>query len=120
MARVKRGFKGRRAHKKWIKLAKGAHGRRKNVFKAALETAMRALEYAYRHRRTKKRDYRALWIQRINAAARLHGLSYSRLMNGLKLATIDIDRKMLADIAMHDEAAFGELANKAKAALGIA
>jgi large subunit ribosomal protein L20 len=115
MARVKRGFKGRRAHKKWIKLAKGAHGRRKNVFKAALETAMRALEYAYRHRRTKKRDYRALWIQRINAATRLHGLTYSRFVAALKAKKVGLDRKVLAEIAVVDPGAFQRIVEAVRA-----
>ena len=120
MARVKRGVTAGRRHKKVLGKAKGYYNARRKVFRAAKQAVIKAGQYAYKGRRLKKRDFRALWIQRINAAARLHGLSYSRLMNGLKLATIDIDRKMLADIAVHDDAAFGELATKAKAALGIA
>ncbi|MFM7625010.1 MAG: 50S ribosomal protein L20 [Gammaproteobacteria bacterium] len=120
MARVKRGVTAGRRHKKVLGKAKGYYNARRKVFRAAKQAVIKAGQYAYKGRRLKKRDFRALWIQRINAAARLHGLSYSRLMNGLKLATIDIDRKMLADIAMHDDGAFGELATKAKAALGIA
>ena len=117
MARVKRGFKGRRAHKKWIKLAKGANGRRKNVFKAALEVAMRGLEYGYNDRKLKKREYRSLWIVRINAAARMCGMSYSRLINGLTKAGIKIDRKVLADLAVHDMGAFKAVADVAKSKL---
>jgi len=102
MARVKRGVKGRRAHKKWIKLAKGNSARRRNVFKIALETVMKGLGYAYNDRKLKKRDYRALWIQRINAAVRLHGWTYSKFVAGLKKNGIELDRKILADIAIAD------------------
>jgi large subunit ribosomal protein L20 len=111
MARVKRGFKGRRAHKKWIKLAKGANGRRKNVFKAALEVAMRGLEYGYNDRKLKKREYRSLWIQRINAAVRTSGQTYSRFVHGLKKKNVALDRKVLADIAIHDPDAMKKIVN---------
>ena len=120
MARVKRGVTAGRRHKKVLGKAKGYYNARRKVFRAAKQAVIKAGQYAYKGRRLKKRDFRALWIQRINAAARGHGLSYSRMMNGLKLASVEIDRKMLADIAVHDAAAFGELATKAKAALGIA
>ena len=120
MPRVKRGVTARAAHKKVLNAAKGFRGRRKNVFRIANEAVMRAGQYAYRDRRNKKRDFRALWITRINAAARLHGLSYSVLINGLLKAEVEIDRKMLADLAVHDAAAFGAIAAQAKAALGIA
>ena len=120
MARVKRGVTASRRHKKVLGKAKGYYNARRKVYRAAKQAVIKAGQYAYKGRRLKKRDFRALWIQRINAAAREHGLSYSRMISGLKVAAIDIDRKMLADIAMHDEAAFGELANTAKAALGIA
>lgn len=106
MARVKRGFKSRRSHKKWIKLAKGANGRRKNIFKAAVETAMRSLLYAFNDRKLNKRDFRRLWIVRINAAVRPHGLSYSRFVSALKAKKVDIDRKVLADIAVNDPDGF--------------
>ena len=114
MARVTRGFKGRRRHKKWLKLAKGAHGRRKNIYKAAKATAEKGLQHAYVARKLKKRNYRALWIQRINAAAREHGMSYSTFMHGLKKSEVDLDRKALADIATSDPKAWGELVTLAK------
>ncbi len=117
MARVKRGVTAGRRHKKVLGKAKGYYNARRKVFRAAKQAVIKAGQYAYVGRRLKKRDYRALWIQRINAAARLYELSYSRLMNGLKLALVEIDRKMLADIAMNDPAAFGKLVEKAKAAL---
>ena len=120
MARVKRGVTAGRRHKKVLGKAKGYYNARRKVYRAAKQTVIKAGQYAYKGRRLKKRDFRALWIQRINAAARGFGLSYSRLMNGLKLANVEVDRKMLADIAVHDAAAFGALATKAKAALGIA
>ena len=120
MARVKRGVTAGRRHKKVLGKAKGYYNARSKVFRAAKQAVIKAGQYAYAGRRLKKRDFRALWIQRINAAARGFGLSYSRLMNGLKLANVEVDRKMLADIAVHDAAAFGALATKAKAALGIA
>jgi large subunit ribosomal protein L20 len=117
MARVKRGVTAGRRHKKVLNKAKGYYNARSKVFRAAKQAVIKAGQYAYRGRRLKKRDFRALWIQRINAAARLYELSYSRLINGLKIAAIEIDRKMLADIAVNDPAAFGKLAEQAKAAL---
>src|SRR5678815_1881398 len=106
MPRVKRGVTARAAHKKVIARAKGFRGRRNNVFRVANEAVMRAGQYAYRDRRNKKRDFRSLWITRINAAVREHGLSYSVFMNGLKKAAITVDRKVLADIAVMDKPAF--------------
>ena len=120
MPRVKSNVVRLKRKKQILKHAKGAFGGRSKLWKAAKETVERGWRYAYRDRKNKKRDFRRLWIQRINAAAREVGLSYSRMMNGLKLANIEIDRKMLADIAVHDAAAFGALATKVKAALGIA
>ncbi len=117
MARVKRGVTARARHKKVISQAKGYRERRKNVFRVATQAVTKAGQYAYRDRRQKKRQFRSLWIIRINAAAREHGLSYSRLINGLNLAAIEIDRKVLADIAVHDKTAFAQLANQAKARL---
>src|SRR5690348_13150095 len=117
MARVKRGVTAHARHKKIIKQAKGYYGRRKNVFRAAVQAVEKAAQYAYRDRRQKKRNFRALWIVRINAAAREHGLSYSVFMNGLKRSAIEIDRKVLSDIAIHDRAGFAELVNQAKASL---
>jgi large subunit ribosomal protein L20 len=117
MPRVKRGVIARAAHKKVIAAAKGFRGRRKNVFRIANEAVMRAGQYAYRDRRNKKRDFRALWITRINAAAREHGLSYSVFMNGLKKAEIEVDRKVLADIAVLDKPAFAKFVERARASL---
>jgi len=117
MARVKRGVVARRRHKKIISRAKGYYNARRKVFRAAKQAVIKAGQYAYIGRKQKKRQFRALWIVRINAAARQFGLSYSRLMNGLKKASITVDRKVLADIAVHDIAAFGALAEKAKGAL---
>jgi len=117
MARVKRGVVAGRRHKKILKKAKGYFNARRKVFRAAKQAVIKAGQYAYRDRRQKKREFRALWIARINAAARVHGLSYSRLVNGLGKAGIEIDRKILADIAVHDAPAFGAIAEKAKAAL---
>jgi large subunit ribosomal protein L20 len=117
MARVKRGVIARRRHKKVLGKAKGYYGARRKTFKVANQAVIKAGQYAYRDRRVRKREFRALWIQRINAAARNNGLSYSRLMNGLKQAEIEIDRKVLADMAVHDEAGFAALAERAKAAL---
>jgi len=117
MARVKGGNVARRRRKKVLKLAKGYYSSKHTLFKTANEQVMRSLQYAYRDRRQRKRDFRKLWITRINAAARLNGLSYSRMMHGLKNAGIDINRKMLADLAVNDEKAFTELAKKAKAHL---
>ena len=117
MARVKRGVTQRARHKKVIKAAKGYVGRSGTTFRPALQRLEGALQYAYRDRRTKKREFRALWIQRINAGAREHGLTYSKLVAGLKKASIEIDRKVLANIAMTDPQGFGALVEKAKAAL---
>jgi large subunit ribosomal protein L20 len=117
MARVKRGVTARARHKKVIDQAAGFVGRNGNTFRAALERLEKGLQYAYRDRRNKKREFRALWIQRINAGAREHGLTYSNLIAGLKKASIEIDRKVLANIAMTDPAGFGALVEKAKAAL---
>lgn len=114
MARVKGGFVVRRRHKKVLKLAKGYFGSKHRIFKTANEQVMKSLLYAYRDRRTKKRDFRKLWIVRINAAARMNGLSYSKLMHGLKLADVNINRKMLADLAVNDLNAFNSLAAVAK------
>lgn len=114
MARAKRGVKGRRRHKKWLKLAKGNTGRRKNIYKAATETVQKGLGYAYRDRKIKKRDYRRLWIARINAGSRLHGLSYSRFIAGLKKHGVELDRKILADLAITDAEGFGKIVELAK------
>lgn len=114
MARVKGGFVVRRRHKKVLKLAKGYFGSKHRIFKTANEQVMKSLLYAYRDRRTKKRDFRRLWIVRINAAARMNGLSYSKMMHGLKLADVNINRKMLADLAVNDINAFNSLATVAK------
>src|SRR5881227_3748253 len=107
MPRVKRGVTARARHKKVLDQAKGFRGRRKNVFRIAKEAVMKAGQYAYRDRRNKKRDFRALWITRINAAARQHGLSYSQFMRGAKLAGVELDRKILADIAVREAVAAG-------------
>jgi large subunit ribosomal protein L20 len=117
MPRVKRGVTAHARHKKVLAKAKGFRGRRKNVFRVAKQAVMKAEQYAYRDRRVKKREFRALWIARINAGARQFGLSYSAFMNGLKKAAIEIDRKMLADLAVADKAAFAKLAEQAKARL---
>lgn len=117
MARVKTGPKRKNRHKKILKKAKGHYGRRKSTIRIGRQSAEKAGQYAYAHRRAKKRDFRSLWIMRINAAARAHGLKYSQLVNGLKLAGITLDRKVLADIALHDDAAFAAIAKKAQAAL---
>ncbi|VEF47361.1 50S ribosomal protein L20 [Bacillus freudenreichii] len=117
MPRVKGGTVTRRRRKKVLKLAKGYYGSKHTLFKTANQQVMKSYMYAYRDRRNKKRDFRKLWITRINAAARMNGLSYSRLMHGLKVAGIEVNRKMLADLAVADEKAFAELADKAKAAL---
>ncbi len=116
MPRVKRGFKARRRRKKILKMAKGYVGGRRRMFKVAKETVHRALVYAYRDRKQRKRDFRRLWIVRINAAARAHGMSYSRFIAGLKRAGVGLDRKVLADIAVHDPEAFAELARLAQQA----
>ena len=117
MPRVKRGVTARVRHKKVIAQAKGYQGRRKNVYRVAKQAVIRAGATAYRDRRQRKRQFRALWIARINAAARECGLSYSRLINGLSKAEISIDRKVLADIAVFDKAGFAEIAERAKASL---
>ena len=119
MPRVKRGVTARARHKKILALAKGFRGRRNNVFRVAKQAVMRAGQYAYRDRRNRKRVFRALWITRINAACRANDLTYSRFMAGIKMAQIDIDRKVLADLAVHDKAAFAAILAKAKAALGV-
>ena len=117
MPRVKGGFKSHRRHKKVLKMAKGYRGGRSKLYRSAVETVDRALNYAYRDRRVRKRDFRRLWIVRINAAARLHGLSYSRFIDGLTKAKVEVDRKILADIAVNDPGAFGKYADVASAAL---
>ena len=117
MPRVKRGVTAHRRHKKILKLAKGYYGARSRVFRVAKQAVIKAGQYAYRDRRQRKRQFRALWITRINAAARLNGLSYSRFVAGLKNAGIEIDRKVLADLAVHEQEAFGAIVEKAKAAL---
>ena len=115
--RVKRGVANRKKHNKVRKLTKGFRGSLSKVFRASNQAMMRALRYAYRHRRTKKRDFRRLWIQRINAAARISGISYSQLINGLKKANIEINRKVLADLAVNDAATFSRLVDSAKQSL---
>ena len=120
MARVKRGVTARRRHKKLLSRAKGYYNARRKVYRVAKQAVTKALQYAYIGRKLKKREYRSLWIVRINAAARMCGMSYSRLINGLTKAGIKIDRKVLADLAVFDKPAFAELANRAKTALGIA
>ena len=117
MARVKRGVVAKARHKKVLRQAKGYYGARSRTFKVAKQAVIKAGQYAYRDRRQRKRQFRALWIARINAAARLHGLSYSRLINGLKRADVQVDRKVLADIAVHDPEAFGAIAEAARDAL---
>ena len=117
MPRVKRGVTARARHKKVIDQAKGYRGRRKNVYRVAKQAVMKAGQYAYRDRRAKKREFRALWIVRINAAAREFGMTYSTLINGLKKSAVEVDRKVLADLAVHDKAAFGQIAEQAKAGL---
>jgi large subunit ribosomal protein L20 len=117
MARVKRGVIAKARHKKVLGKAKGYYGARSKLFKTAKQAVIKAGQYAYRDRRQRKRQFRALWITRINAAARLHGMSYSRLINGMSRAEMEVDRKVLADIAVHDPEAFGAIAAQAKAAL---
>lgn len=117
MARVKRGVVAKARHKKVLGKAKGYYGARSKLFKTAKQAVIKAGQYAYRDRRQRKRQFRALWITRINAAARMHGLSYSRLINGLNKAEIEVDRKVLADIAVRDPDAFGAIAEQAKSAL---
>jgi large subunit ribosomal protein L20 len=118
MARIKRGVTAKARHKAVLEQAKGYRGRSKNCFRIALRRVEKGLQYAYRDRRNRKRDFRALWIQRINAAARLEGLTYGRFMHGLKTAGIEIDRKVLADLAVRDQSGFTSLAKRAQAALG--
>lgn len=117
MARVKRGVTAHARHKKVLKLAKGYFGHKSKLFKVANQQVMKSLAYAYRDRKAKKRDFRKLWIARINAAARINGLSYSRFMNGLKKANINLDRKVLAEIAVSDAQGFANLCDLAKKAL---
>ena len=117
MPRVKRGVTAKARHKKILTLSKGYRGRRSNVYRIAKEAVMKAGQYQYRDRRVKKRDFRVLWIARINAAVRELGMSYSVFMNGLKKASIDIDRKVLADLAVNDKVAFAKIAEQAKASL---
>lgn len=117
MARVKRGVTTHKRRKKVLKMAKGYRGRSKNCMRVALQRVEKGLQYAYRDRKNKKREFRRLWIQRINAGARQNGLVYSQLINGLKLAGVELDRKILADIAVHDEKGFASLAEQAKSAL---
>tara|TARA_Y100000590_G_scaffold391993_1_gene469091 strand:+ start:33 stop:386 length:354 start_codon:yes stop_codon:yes gene_type:complete len=114
MARVSRGVTARAKHKKVIKKAKGYYGRRKNVFRVAVQSVEKAMQYSYRDRRNKKRDFRGLWIQRINAGARIYGLTYSKLIKGLKKYKIDLDRKVLADIAVNQPKTFKALVEKAQ------
>ncbi|MGD1990944.1 MAG: 50S ribosomal protein L20 [Chromatiales bacterium] len=118
MPRVKRGVTAHARHKKVLKQAKGYYGARRKVYRVAKQAVIKAGQYAYRDRRQKKRQFRSLWITRINAEARNNGISYSRMMDGLNKAGIEVDRKMLADLAIHDKPAFGALAEQAKAALG--
>jgi|TARA_A200000113_G_scaffold185535_1_gene172406 large subunit ribosomal protein L20 len=117
VARVKRGVQANRRHKKILKKAKGYYGARSRVFRVAVQAVTKAGQYAYRDRRTKKRVFRRLWIARINAQSRVEGLSYSRLINGLSKAGIELDRRVLADLAVHDKEAFGAVVSQAKAAL---
>ena len=114
MARVSRGVTARARHKKILKRAKGYYGRRKNVFRVAVQAVERSMQYAYRDRRSKKRDFRGLWIQRINAGVRMHGMTYSQFINGLKKATIEIDRKNLAELAVNQPDLFKALVEKAQ------
>jgi len=117
MARVKGGVVTRKRHKRVLKLAKGYYGAKHKLFRTAKQQVMKSGQYAYRDRRQKKREFRKLWIARINAAARQHDLSYSKFMHGLKSAGIEVNRKMLSDLAIHDEAAFAALVDQAKAAI---
>ena len=117
MPRVKRGVTARARHKKVLKEAKGYYGARSRVYRVAKQAVTKAAQYAYIGRKQRKRQFRAFWIVRINAAARMHGLSYSRFMNGLLKASVALDRKVLADIAVHDEVGFAAIAERAKAAL---
>ena len=117
MARVKRGVTSHAKHKKVLKAAKGYYGRRKNTIRIAKQAVEKAMQYAYRDRKNKKRTFRALWIQRLNAAVREHGLTYSRFIDGLNKAGVEVDRKVLSDIAIHEPAAFAAYVEQAKAAL---
>ena len=117
MARVKRGVTAHAKHKKVLKAAKGFYGRRKNTIRIAKQAVEKSLQYAYRDRKVRKRNFRALWVQRINAAAREHGLTYARFIDGLNKAGIEIDRKVLSDMAIHEPQAFAALVAKAKASL---
>lgn len=117
MARVKRGVTGHAKHKKVLKAAKGFYGRRKNTIRIAKQAVEKSLQYAYRDRKNRKRNFRALWIQRINAAAREHGLTYGRFIDGLNKSGIEIDRKVLSDMAIHEPQAFAALVEKSKSAL---
>jgi large subunit ribosomal protein L20 len=117
MARVKRGVAAHAKHKKVLKAAKGYYGRRKNTIRIAKQAVEKAMQYAYRDRKNKKRTFRALWIQRLNAAVREHGLTYSRFIDGLNKAGVEVDRKVLSDIAIHEPAAFAAYVETAKAAL---
>ena len=117
MSRIKRGVTTHARHRKVIKAAKGARGRSKNTFRAAIQRVEKNLQYAYRDRRTRKREFRRLWITRINAGARQHGMNYAQFINGLKKAEIDLDRKILSDLAIREPAAFQSLVEQAQAAL---
>lgn len=117
MSRIKRGVTARARHKKVLNMAKGYRGRNKNVFRVAVEKVEKALQYAYRDRRAKKRNFRSLWIQRINAATRLYDMTYSRFMSGLAKAGVELDRKVLADIAVREPETFAKLVDQVKAAL---
>ncbi len=117
MARVKRGVQARKKHKKILKLAKGYYNARRKIYRVAKQAVIKAGQYAYRDRKARKRTFRALWITRINAGARNNGMSYSRFINGLKKADISLDRKVLADMAVHDKAGFAAVVEQAKAAL---
>jgi large subunit ribosomal protein L20 len=117
MARVKVGVTTRARHKKILKMAKGYYGRSKNCYRTAIERVEKGLQYAYRDRRNRKRDFRALWIQRINAAVRMHGLNYSTFVHGLKLAGIEVDRKIMAELAVNNDEAFAQIVESAKAAM---
>jgi large subunit ribosomal protein L20 len=119
MSRVKRGVTAKARHKKVLDKAKGYYGARSKTYRVAKQAVTKAGQYAYRDRRQRKRQFRALWIARINAGARGHGLSYSKLMHGLQVAGIEIDRKVLADLAVHDDAAFGAIVEQAKASLAV-
>ena len=116
MARVSRGVTAKAKHKKILKKAKGYYGRRKNVFRVAVQAVEKSMQYAYRDRRNKKRDFRGLWVQRINAGVRMHGITYSQFMNGLKKATIEIDRKVLAELAVNQPEIFKALVEKSQSA----